>query len=543
MSSQHTSPEDIVHIIEERDHLRHIMNLITEVDGHLEEAILHKWPVRKTLDILLPRSLDLLDAHAIMVRTFDETSNPVDLFAPNAGVFEGFDLDALCAQVREHDTIERTINGLTVLGYRLDVTDTYLGSVLLLTQGHTELPMARHAECLMHWCELLDNYLAAISDARRKHTAMQELSDALREPILDEGLDRALETLRRYLPFSDMLLTLKYEASLDINTINYRVISGDDLWHTTLPEESSSPELHDAILATLDGEVDVLVEHFDLHTERTSLNILDAHDRAVVGHISLHAPPEALTPFALDLLDRFADYIRQRIVDFNKEWKHLSRNFPLHIVRRLLQSEHYAQTYLSPQEHHVTILYCDISGFTRLSEQILKQPALIGKLIDIWSSQVVDFIWESGGVFDKMVGDCIIGLWGPPFYERTAREECAAALDAAERIRDYTSSLLSHPDIPELHGADLKLGVATGLNHAPLFVGTFGPDENFTGFSSGMNNTARLQGVASCDEILCMEAFIETLGDPSRFGERHEAQVKNVAQPLVYRALVKTSAS
>ena len=78
------------------------------------------------------------------------------------------------------------------------------------------------------------------------------------------------------------------------------------------------------------------------------------------------------------------------------------------------------------------------------------------------------------------------------------------------------------------------MGVATGLNFCPLFVGTFGPDENFTGFSSGMNNTARLQGVATRDEILCMDSFAKVYADATQFTEQRSALVKNVSEPLRY---------
>ena len=245
---------------------------------------------------------------------------------------------------------------------------------------------------------------------------------------------------------------------------------------------------------------------------------------------------EPLSPFARDVLDRFADYIRQRVVDFNKEWKRLSHNFPQDVVRRLLQEDDYFTRYLAPRDRNVAILYCDISGFTRLSEQILAEPELIGKLIDHWGNKVVEFIWEHGGVFDKMVGDCIIGIFGPPFYEGTPQQLCQAAADAAAHISEYTRSLANHPDFPEIANSDHIMGVATGLNFCPLFVGTFGPDENFTGFSSGMNNTARLQGVATRDEILCMDAFVDTYDDDTRFSEQRSATVKNVAEPLRYHA-------
>ena len=83
--------------------------------------------------------------------------------------------------------------------------------------------------------------------------------------------------------------------------------------------------------------------------------------------------------------------------------------------------------------------------------------------------------------------------------------------------------------------------MATGLNYCPLFVGRFGPNKDYTGFSSGMNNTARLQGVAVRDEILCMDDFAATLGDQGVFGEMREAQVKNVVAPLAFKALEKLS--
>src|SRR5690606_24704427 len=96
----------------------------------------------------------------------------------------------------------------------------------------------------------------------------------------------------------------------------------------------------------------------------------------------------------------------------------------------------------------------------------------------------------------------------------------------------HTRELVRHPRLPELRGLE-GVDVAVGVSFCPISVGLFGPNENYTGFGSGMNNTARLQGVARGGEILCMESLVEALGEPSRFGERREAVVKNVSEPLV----------
>lgn len=525
------------------EQLEGLLELIATVDDQLEDAILYKWPVDKTLALLLPHAFEALEASGVFVRTLDERAVPVDLRAPQNPPLTTLaltpeQLDALYTRVEEEGVWSQRLDAETlVLGYRLDVSTISLGAVLVFYRGEPSHPTPYLERRLQCWSEALDNYLAAVADARHKHIALQQISDALRTPILDDGIDQALRILSTYLPFQDLILTFQHDTPLELHTINYRVlIDQKDVLSSASRAVELDGALEDSVLATFRGENSALTERFSLATPRTSIDILDAHDRQIVGHISLHAAPEALTPFSLDLLDRFADYLRQRIVDFNKEWKHLSRNFPLGTVRALLRHERYHETFLSPQEHDVAIMYCDISGFTKLSEQILREPALIGKLINIWSSQVVEFIWQSGGVFDKMVGDCIIGLWGPPFHDRTPEQECLAALEAARQIQAYTRALPSHPDLPELHGADIDIGVATGLNYCSLFVGTFGPDDNFTGFSSGMNNTARLQGVATRDEILAMDSFVEVLGQPERFGPPQQAQVKNVAAPLVYHA-------
>src|SRR5258708_39982030 len=121
------------------------------------------------------------------------------------------------------------------------------------------------------------------------------------------------------------------------------------------------------------------------------------------------------------------------------------------------------------------------------------------KLVEVWSRESVNRVWKHGVVFDKMVGDCVIGLFGPPFYDMPTGERLAAAVRCAVEIRAMTRDLPSRPAFQHLQ--DAGLGVSTGVNLAPLFVGQFGPNDNFTGFSSGMNNTAPRPGCAFKDAI------------------------------------------
>ena len=84
--------------------------------------------------------------------------------------------------------------------------------------------------------------------------------------------------------------------------------------------------------------------------------------------------------------------------------------------------------------------------------------------------------------------------------------------------------------------------MAIGVNLCPLAVGILGPNLDYTGFSSGMNATARLQSLATFRETFCMESVYQALatrpeGLPRgmHFGDVLETYVKNVTRPLAHR--------
>jgi class 3 adenylate cyclase len=203
-----------------------------------------------------------------------------------------------------------------------------------------------------------------------------------------------------------------------------------------------------------------------------------------------------------------------------------------------LREEDYEPRFLAPREAEVAILYADISGFTRVSEQLLRSPSAVAALVEGWSREAVRLLWNNGGAFDKMVGDCVIGLFGPPFYDEPPGAQLLRAIHTAKALRDMTREFSSRPGLEVLRQEGL--GVAIGVNLAPLFVGYFGPNTNFTGFSSGMNNTARLQGCARRDEILVMAEALARLpaGHDLAFGAERSAPVKNVAAPLRFRGVL-----
>jgi len=279
-----------------------------------------------------------------------------------------------------------------------------------------------------------------------------------------------------------------------------------------------------------------LLGRFGFEEAQEEVLINGVTQETVVGKMLVTSQRQSFNTYDRELLSGFAGFIRQRVVDFNKEWRTLARSFRPQDVSELLQYADYAQRWLSPIEQEVGIVYVDISGFTRLSEQVLQTPSAVARLVETWSREAVQIVWDHGGVFDKMVGDCIIALFGPPFYKDAPADRAQHAVRCALAIREMTSRIPLREGFEKIKASG-GLAITGGVNLAPLFVGLFGSNDNFTGFSSGMNNTARLQGCAERSEILVMSSTIARLPKDSGllFGEERSAKVKNVAEPINFR--------
>ena len=546
-------------------HLRARLALTGALDDLLEEAAVQRTSLADLLGRALPRVQAALGARAVWLESLDEdltprtwSSGPVeDAWRARAAGRLG---DAAAAR-------EPLPDGL-LLAHRLDVAGEHFGAIAALVPGPLEARAADDLAALLHAAaEQLDNHLASVRQARLKQGLLRAIHDALRHPLVHEGVRLAIERMAEHLRF-DLLIVLYHLQEDYQGTIHYLVFrgdrlalrTGDELDHTldrvlraakrTAPGGApllvSGAELAHRVARgeqvpdlRLEGESDRLLEALGYRDCVENVLIAGLDDAAVVGKLVV-ASRHPLGTFERDVVQLFADVLQKRIVDYDEAGQLLHRTFAIPTVLRLLEEER-PLARLSPRSAEVSILYADVAGFTALSERVLVEPAVVSAFVEAWSRGVTRVLWEVDGVFDKLVGDCIIGLFGPPFYDLAPAERalrCARA--AAEMVRFTRAMRDAHPAAARIREAGAPLGVAIGINDCPASVGLFGPNQDFTAFSSGMNQTARLQGVATRDEVLVMEPMVrllEAAGAGLRFGPRREAAAKNVAEPLVFRAL------
>ena len=83
----------------------------------------------------------------------------------------------------------------------------------------------------------------------------------------------------------------------------------------------------------------------------------------------------------------------------------------------------------SGQRRVMTTLFCDLVGFTHISEGMTPQGLV--KVMNRYLSTMSEPIRTQHGVIDKYIGDAIMAYWGPPFNDDAdqARLACLAATD------------------------------------------------------------------------------------------------------------------
>ena len=110
----------------------------------------------------------------------------------------------------------------------------------------------------------------------------------------------------------------------------------------------------------------------------------------------------------------------------------------------------------------MTVMFCDMKGFTGLSEGMTPQGLV--KVMNRYLSTMSEPIRDQQGIIDKYIGDAIMAYWGPPFADEAdeARLACLAGIDMMGRIGGCAriARAARGGSIPT--ECDLRIGVATG---------------------------------------------------------------------------------
>ncbi|MEO8603898.1 MAG: adenylate/guanylate cyclase domain-containing protein [bacterium] len=149
---------------------------------------------------------------------------------------------------------------------------------------------------------------------------------------------------------------------------------------------------------------------------------------------------------------------------------------------------------LGGEVRFATTLFCDLRGFTTLSERL--SPTEVVALLNQFFAAMAGWARAEGGFVDKFMGDAMLvvfGLFG--VQEAAAREQAAAA---ALRCALGLPARLAALNAARAVNGEPPLGFSVGVASGEVVAGTIGAEDRleYTVIGDAVNVAARLQEIA-----------------------------------------------
>ncbi|MDA7950969.1 MAG: adenylate/guanylate cyclase domain-containing protein [Pirellulaceae bacterium] len=150
------------------------------------------------------------------------------------------------------------------------------------------------------------------------------------------------------------------------------------------------------------------------------------------------------------------------------------------------------QQSLEPCETEVTVMFCDLRGFSEKSEAMQDNLFDLLKRVSDALGVMTRQLLEQGAVIGDFHGDAAMGFWGWPLVEEGVVNKVSTAALGIRRELELASQKVDHP----LHNFQMGIGIATGRAVAgkigttdQVKVTVFGPVVNLASRLEGMTKT------------------------------------------------------
>ncbi len=193
---------------------------------------------------------------------------------------------------------------------------------------------------------------------------------------------------------------------------------------------------------------------------------------------------ESQTQSTKDLMMETAEQARQLHQTFQK---FVPRQFVEHFARGGVDSLALG----TADEDDVAVMFCDIRGFTRLSEQM--SPQQLMNFLNAYFLRMNAPIHNNNGFIDKFIGDAIMALFDHPDGDDGDKSVDAimASFELQKALKLYNYHRANSGYQP------VKNGI--GLHYGPVILGTVGSDDRMdtTVLGDAVNTSQRIESLTT----------------------------------------------
>jgi adenylate cyclase len=191
-------------------------------------------------------------------------------------------------------------------------------------------------------------------------------------------------------------------------------------------------------------------------------------------------------------------------------------------------------TGLEKQQRDISALFVDISGYTRLSEELPVE--VVNTLVERYFSAFLDLISDAGGDIHETAGDGFVAI----FYDEESHTHTIKSADAALALLNVTRTLAKE-NVGSALAIHMGMSSGIALVGAARFEGLRRSRWVFSATGSVINLAARLAAVAQPGQIIVCPEAARRLGQRFQLQNLGSELLKNIAQPVDIHLILESA--
>jgi len=168
------------------------------------------------------------------------------------------------------------------------------------------------------------------------------------------------------------------------------------------------------------------------------------------------------------------------------------------------------ENFMDGKEYSATVMFIDIVGFTKLSEELeeLQDSRKLVSVLNIYLSEFVEIALAHRGMLDKYIGDSVMMVFGAPVDNSDAGYHAARTVQETQEAYDNLSGKREEKGLVTL---DIRIGAHTDN----VVLGNIGHERrmDYTAIGLGVNIASRLESATRQLKTrnLVSESFCDTI--------------------------------
>jgi len=252
----------------------------------------------------------------------------------------------------------------------------------------------------------------------------------------------------------------------------------------------------------------------------------------------------ATVSFTFVLFSREIEKRRRNLADARNSVRELNRDIRERVLKRYLPPalindifEGKVSMDTKPATQDITVLFSDLSGFTKMSEE--QGAETVADFLNDYLTVMNETIFQNNGTIDKFIGDAIMVLFGAP-VPMSAKEQAENAARCARAMQAGMVLVNEKWKARGLNEVSMKIGIHQGT----AVVGNFGSAQrvDYTAIGPSVNLASRIESACVPGEIFVSPEISELLS-PELTEQAGEYELKGISGKTSLYRLVGTVSS